>query len=189
MIPFGPKPPTLVGQRRQSSFTVFAVAAIAAILGVAIVAVMLNPDVTRPSIETFTVNPATLQAGEHATIRWVVRNAGEVRIDNGIGIVATSGNIDITPPMSTVYRLTATSSVGTIEGEAVVAVAAPPPPPPQEKTAADYVQEANVLYENRQYLRAIDACDKALVISPDDQEATRLKAQIRNTIEILNGSK
>ena len=65
-----------------------------------------------PAINSFTVNPGSIQSGQSATLSWNVINADSVSIDQGIGTVASSGSRVISPGQSTTYKLTATNDAG-----------------------------------------------------------------------------
>ncbi len=62
---------------------------------------------TAPSISSFTVEPATIAAGQTATLSWTVSSATRVTIDPGIGDVPSSGTRSVTPAQSTTYALKA----------------------------------------------------------------------------------
>jgi hypothetical protein len=61
---------------------------------------------------TFTVAPSSVAAGESAFLDWNISGSSSVEIDNGIGAVAATGNLEVTPAASTTYKLTATSASG-----------------------------------------------------------------------------
>jgi hypothetical protein len=67
--------------------------------------------------------PATIEPGEVATLRWEVLNAYSLSIDPGIGTVATRGSQDVSPPATTTYTLTATGTGGAIARTVTVTVA------------------------------------------------------------------
>ncbi len=60
------------------------------------------------TIESFTVTPSIIKAGETAILEWIVSGADTVTIDNGIGSVNLTGSLIIQPDMLTTYTLTAT---------------------------------------------------------------------------------
>jgi len=61
---------------------------------------------------TFGANRTSVTLGESANLYWYVQNATTVSIDNGIGTVAGSGQITVTPSNATDYTITATNSSG-----------------------------------------------------------------------------
>ncbi len=66
-----------------------------------------------PPAVAFSANPVTIQPGGNSTLTWNVANAGSIYIDNGIGSVAASGSLVVSPSVNTVYTLTASSVEGT----------------------------------------------------------------------------
>ena len=63
---------------------------------------------------TFEATPATIAAGEISILSWQITGAATVEIDNGIGTVATTGEKEVTPAVTTTYKLTATAAGGAI---------------------------------------------------------------------------
>lgn len=83
-------------------------------------------------INSFTVEPETIQRGQPATLSWSVANATDISIDQGVGAVAANGTRQVFPANTTTYSLTARSAGG-MDMRSVtvnVTVPAPPPPPP-----------------------------------------------------------
>lgn len=78
-----------------------------------------------PVVNVFTVQPATVVAGESATLTWQVSGATQVGIEPGIGEVASSGDIFILPSETTTYTLTASNQAGSTTASATVTVSAP----------------------------------------------------------------
>lgn len=52
--------------------------------------------------------------------------------------------------------------------------------------AQQHVKRANDLYNNANFEDAINECDKALALEPENQEALSLKTRINKTREVLN---
>jgi len=75
----------------------------------------------------FTANPATINAGQPTTLTWQTTNATTVTIDSGIGTVAASGTLEVTPSDTITYHLTATGVGGTQDAMASVTVSKAPP--------------------------------------------------------------
>jgi len=75
------------------------------------------------------VSPASIQAGQSASLTWQTSNATDVSID-GIGAVQANGSQSVSPSDSTTYHLTAKGAGGTQEATARLTVTQPPPPPP-----------------------------------------------------------
>jgi peptidoglycan-associated lipoprotein len=86
---------------------------------------------------SISVAPATIQAGQSASLTWQTSNATDVSID-GIGAVQPNGSQSVSPTDSTTYHLTAKGSGGTQEATARLTVTqAPPPPPPPTPSVSD----------------------------------------------------
>jgi hypothetical protein len=54
----------------------------------------INKNIIPLSIISFTIEPNTINQGEHANLSWVVTGASSVIIDNGIGNVYSNGKSD-----------------------------------------------------------------------------------------------
>jgi len=61
---------------------------------------------------TFSALPSSIAAGETSALEWNISGSASVEIDNGIGAVAASGTQNVTPAVTTTYKLTATASNG-----------------------------------------------------------------------------
>ena len=80
------------------------------------------PAVTAPSpTAELRVTPATVENGQSAKLSWQTQNATAINID-GVGTVAASGSMNITPPDSTTYHLTATGNGGSTDASARITV-------------------------------------------------------------------
>jgi arylsulfatase A-like enzyme len=64
--------------------------------------------VPQATINGFTSTPAQFTEGSNVTLAWNVSDADSVSIDQGIGTVAASGNLVLTPGATTTWTLTAT---------------------------------------------------------------------------------
>jgi len=85
---------------------------------------------TAAVVSEFAVEPATIERGQSATLRWAVTGSSDVVIDHGIGTVPANGSRTINPTESTTYTLTANGPGGPVTGMTRVVVTAPAPPPP-----------------------------------------------------------
>src|ERR1044071_693911 len=66
-----------------------------------------------PITATLTASPATINAGQSATLTWTLTNATSAMIDNGVGSVdPAGGSVTVTPTQTTTYTLTATGAAG-----------------------------------------------------------------------------
>ena len=89
------------------------------------------PPPPAPTVAQFTAEPASIQRGQSATLRWQVSGqATNVSINQGIGTVQSTGSQRVSPTDSTTWTLTATGPGGSNTARATVNVTAPPPPPP-----------------------------------------------------------
>ncbi len=78
---------------------------------------------------SLSVRPANIERGDSATLQWEAQNAASVRIEPGVGSVATSGNRGVNPTSSVTYTATATGPGGTATDIVRVTVRAAAPPP------------------------------------------------------------
>ncbi len=83
-----------------------------------------------PAIILFSATPAEINQGKPTTLKWVIKDATSVTIDQGIGEVASAGSTVLSPAKTIAYTLTATNAGGTVSKSVVIYVTAPPPPPP-----------------------------------------------------------
>ena len=72
---------------------------------------------TPPPTASLNVGPPTIDRGQSATLTWNTANATTVSIDHGIGVVAASGAITVSPTLTTFYTLTATGTTGAVIGD------------------------------------------------------------------------
>jgi len=70
-----------------------------------------RPGTTMPTV-TLTASPNTIARGEQTTLNWTTTDTQALLIDNGIGNVADSGTLVVSPRESTTYTATATGSGG-----------------------------------------------------------------------------
>lgn len=71
---------------------------------------------------SFSAEPPTIQSGQLSILRWSTAYADSVRIDPGIGAVAPSGSLAVSPAQTTTYTITATSTGGSMTASFTVAV-------------------------------------------------------------------
>jgi len=81
-------------------------------------------------INSFTVEPSTIEKGQVATLRWSVSNATDMAIDQGIGAVQSEGSRQVSPSSTTTYTLSVHGPGGADSKTATLSVTTPPPPPP-----------------------------------------------------------
>jgi PKD repeat protein len=80
-----------------------------------------------PAILVFSATPPEINIGESTTLKWVVKGATAVSIDQGIGDVADSGSIVLSPAKTVAYNLTAVNDGVTTSKSVVVTVSVAPP--------------------------------------------------------------
>ncbi len=81
-----------------------------------------------PGITSFSASPSSIAVGEPATLQWKVARASYVNIDQGIGIVTSSGTQVVTPTETTTYTITATNAAGSATATVKITVAVPGAP-------------------------------------------------------------
>ncbi len=81
-----------------------------------------------PVVNAFAAAPGEVMAGGTATLAWDVDGADSVTIDHGIGSVGNAGVTEVSPSDTTIYTLTATNAVGTVQVSVVVLVTPAPSP-------------------------------------------------------------
>jgi hypothetical protein len=77
-----------------------------------------------PSINSFSIIPDSIFAGQKATVSWGVTGSTSVSIDPEIGTVSPSGTKNVSPGSPTKYVLTATNSAGNSTASATLNVTA-----------------------------------------------------------------
>jgi len=84
-----------------------------------------------PEIQTLAIEPAQIQAGQTATLKWSVDHATDVSIDPGLGPVQSEDTFPVSPRGTTTYTLTAKkgSNVVTKSVTLQVNIAQLPPAP------------------------------------------------------------
>jgi len=85
-----------------------------------------GPSAPPPEI-TFSAGPSTILLGESSTLQWSTNDTDSVSIAPGIGTVAPSGSVSVTPASTTEYTLIATGPGGVTEARTTVSVTVPPP--------------------------------------------------------------
>ena len=75
-----------------------------------------------PSINSFSIIPDSIFAGQSATLSWNVTGATSVSINPDIGTVSSTGMQSVSPGLTTTYTLTASNSAGNPTASATVTV-------------------------------------------------------------------
>jgi peptidoglycan-associated lipoprotein len=130
-------------------------------------------------INSFTVEPTTIERGQSATLRWSISNATDMSINQGIGAVQSQGQRQVFPMDSTTYTLTARGPGGNDTRSVTVQVSTPPPPPPPPAPSAPRLSSADMLQQQAQ--DAYFDFDKS-DIRPDANEALTRNAALLKQI-------
>ena len=72
----------------------------------------VQPLLVLPSIAYFTATPSSIKLNDSSTLAWSTTNATRIWIDRGIGDVAATGTVEVSPTDSIVYTLSATNDDG-----------------------------------------------------------------------------
>jgi hypothetical protein len=75
-----------------------------------------------PIIKDFSLDPHIVYAGKTSTLQWDVMEATSVSIDQGIGTVCPVGTLIVSPPVLTMYTLTAGNSSSSTTKTAYIVV-------------------------------------------------------------------
>jgi len=75
-----------------------------------------------PVLMRFSVYPTSVTPGDSTTLQWQVGGATSVSIDQGVGVVPPSGELQVSPAATRTYTLTATNSSGSITASVTVTV-------------------------------------------------------------------
>jgi peptidoglycan-associated lipoprotein len=67
---------------------------------------------SKPVINFFNAEPATIDKGQGSSLRWSVTNATNITLDQGIGQVSPNGRRTVYPGETTTYTLTAGNTAG-----------------------------------------------------------------------------
>jgi peptidoglycan-associated lipoprotein len=124
--------------------------------------------VERPTINSFTAEPSTIERGQSSTLSWSISNATDMTINSGIGAVQSQGQRQVFPTNTTTYTLTARGPGGTDTRNVSVTVSSPPPPPPPSAPRPPTLSPADLLQQQAQ--DAFFDYDKS-DIRPDGREA------------------
>jgi RHS repeat-associated protein len=79
-----------------------------------------------PPTVSMSASPEYIQIGEFATLSWTSSRADSAYIDQGIGIVAVSGSVPVSPTETTTYTITVTGPGGSASDSATITMWALP---------------------------------------------------------------
>jgi PKD repeat protein len=98
-----------------------------------------------PLIILFSATPPEINQGQSTNLKWGIRGANSVTIDQGIGEVAATGSVELAPAKTIAYTLIATNAGGTVSKSVVVYVN--PPPPPSADTTPPVIKNVSASSE------------------------------------------
>jgi hypothetical protein len=75
-----------------------------------------------PTINSFTASPAGISPGQRTTLSWDVTGAATITIQPEIGTVGPSGSLQLSPPSSITYTLTAANEASSTTGSVTITV-------------------------------------------------------------------
>jgi hypothetical protein len=84
--------------------------------------VTLTQSTGLPAILRFSVYPTSIIPDGFATLQWQVGGAASISIDQGVGAVASDGELKVSPATTRTYTLTATNSAGSVTASVTVTV-------------------------------------------------------------------
>lgn len=90
-----------------------------------------------PAILLFNANPSEINSGESTTLKWSIKDATSVTIDQSIGEVAAAGSLKVSPAKTIAYTLTATNTGGAVSKSVVINVNVPIATPPSQPSSFD----------------------------------------------------
>lgn len=107
------------------------------------------PEPAKPAAPTVTISvePATIQAGQSATIKWSSSNASDLDLQPAFGRVEKQGQVTVSPKESITYTLTGRGPGGTSNATARLTVTAAPPAPAVTAPKPDNKVSQRELYE------------------------------------------
>ena len=76
----------------------------------------------KPLILRFSVYPTSIQPADWAELKWQVAGATSISIDQGVGAIAPSGELKISPAATRTYTLTATNNDGSVTASVTLTV-------------------------------------------------------------------
>jgi hypothetical protein len=124
-----------------------------------------------PAIIIFSATPSEINQGQSANLKWGIRDATSVTIDQGIGEVSATGSVEVSPSKTIAYTLSATNAGGTVSKSVVIYVN--PPPVSPADTAPPVIKNVSTLSET----------DTSAVISWTTNEPSSSHVDYGTTIE------
>ncbi|MBX3426593.1 MAG: lamin tail domain-containing protein [Pirellulales bacterium] len=133
-----------------------------------------------PAINSFTASQEAILAGQSATLAWDVSGATSVEINQGVGAVGATGQVVVSPSVSTTYTISATNAEGTTTRSLRVAVNHPRATPGAQNQA--YAPNAapaiHAVSQPGQTVSGLPTSITAKVADPDGVASVQLQYQI-----------
>ncbi|MGA3045047.1 MAG: hypothetical protein ABSD67_00365 [Terracidiphilus sp.] len=113
---------TTVSPTATTTYTLTATNAAGSVTATATVTVTVAA--SKPTITSFTANPASINSGSSSTLSWVTTGATSLAITPGtFTSTSASGSTNVSPTATTTYTLTATNAAGSATATAKVTIA------------------------------------------------------------------
>jgi len=106
------------------------------------------PKAQAARINSFTVEPTTIQRGQSATLGWSIANATDMSINQNVGPVQANGTRQVFPSTSTSYTLTAMGPGGMDTRTVTLEVVLPPPPQAPQAPKGPRITGATMLTQD-----------------------------------------
>jgi len=119
--------------KTKSSWHIFLLCSLALLSAYSFISCRPEP----PAILLFNATPSEINSGESTTLKWSIKDATSVTIDQGVGKVAATGSAKLSPDKTIAYTLTATNTGGTVSKSVVINVTIPVPPPTPQPPSVD----------------------------------------------------
>lgn len=120
-----------------------------------------NGDVT----VAMTANPSVMAPGGTATLTWSSSGATTAWINNGVGSVATSGSMTVSPAASTTYTIVATGPNGSASASATVSVGVAGTVYVNASTGSDLAGDGSAGKPYRSITKALSVATSGKVVS------------------------
>jgi|SRR5947209_17387841 len=150
-----------------------------------------RPTEQRPSINSFTAEPSTIEKGQAATLRWSISNATDMSLDQGLGAVQSQGSRQVFPSNTTTYTLIANGPGGSDTKSATVTVSSAPPPPPTPTSTPTLSSSEMISREGQDAFFDYDhsdiRADARTALTTDSDLLKRVFAKDPNVVVVVEG--
>ncbi|MGH9647596.1 MAG: OmpA family protein, partial [Bryobacteraceae bacterium] len=150
------------------------------------------PTPGRPTINSFSAEPSTIERGQAATLRWSISNATDMTIDQGLGAVQSQGTRQVFPSATTTYSLIANGPGGSDTRSVTVTVSSAPPPPPVAPRTEPTLSASEMISREGQdayfdYDKSDILGDARQALTTDADLLKRVFARDPNVVVIIEG--